>query len=62
MKAAIVALAAARTVDAEGKTTILAQDYLVALGEADAVLKQAAESAMKFPYTTLILGADGKGH
>ncbi|MCA8913130.1 MAG: hypothetical protein KDB82_15625 [Planctomycetes bacterium] len=62
VKAAIVALAAARTVDAEGKTTILAQDYLVALGEADAVLKQAAESAMKFPYTTLILGADGKGH
>lgn len=60
--AAIIALAAARTVDANAEVTILAKDYLVALGEADEVLKQAVESSLKFPYTTLILGADGKGH
>ena len=36
--------------------------FRAALGEADEVLKQAVESSLKFPYTTLILGADGKGH
>lgn len=62
VKATIIALAAARTTDAEGNTTILAQDYLVALGEADAVLNQTVVAALKLPFTTLVVGADGKGH
>lgn len=62
INAAIIALAAGRTVDAEGNVNCFAKDYLLALGEADPVLDQVIKSAMKFPYTTLILGADGKGH
>ncbi|MCB9932423.1 MAG: hypothetical protein H6841_03285 [Planctomycetes bacterium] len=62
VNAAIVALAAGRTTDAEGNVNCFAKDYLLALGEADPVLDQVVKSAMKFPYTTLILGADGKGH
>lgn len=67
VKGAIVALAAARKVHkGEGKNpdtvTILAKDYLVALGNSDPVLKQVAEAAMKTPFTTLIVGADGLGH
>jgi hypothetical protein len=59
---AIVALAAGRTVDAAGNVNCFAKDYLVALGETDEVLDQIVKSSMKFPYTTLVLGADGKGH
>lgn len=67
VKGAIVALAAARKVTkGEGKNpdtvTVLAKDYLESLGNTDPVLKQVVESALKFPYTTLIAGADGKGH
>jgi len=62
VNAAIIALAAGRTVDAEGNVNCFAKDYLLALGEADPVLDQVIKAAMKFPYTTLILGADGKGH
>jgi hypothetical protein len=62
VNAAIIALAAGRTVDAEGNVNCFAKDYLLALGESDPVLDQVIKSAMKFPYTTLILGADGKGH
>ena len=62
VNAAIVALSAGRTVDAAGNVNCFAKDYLVALGEADPVLDQVVKASMKFPYTTLILGADGKGH
>jgi hypothetical protein len=40
----------------------IAEKYLKEIGESDPVLKQVVDSALKFPYTTLILGADGKGH
>ncbi|MCB9893890.1 MAG: hypothetical protein H6839_05555 [Planctomycetes bacterium] len=62
VNAAIVALAAGRTVDEAGNVNCFAKDYLVALGESDPVLDQVVKSAMKFPYTTLVIGADGKGH
>jgi hypothetical protein len=58
INAAIIALAAART--AEG--IVIEKQYLEALGAADPVLKQIVDSAMIFPYTCLIVGADGKGH
>lgn len=57
IKAAVIALCAART---DGEP--IEKDYLKALAESDPVLKQVVESAGKFPYTTLIEGADGKGH
>ncbi|MBX3473462.1 MAG: hypothetical protein KF754_03700 [Planctomycetes bacterium] len=67
VKGAIVALAAARKVTkGEGKNpdtvVVLAKDYLTALGNTDPVLKQVVEAAIKTPFTTLIAGADGKGH
>jgi len=67
VKGAIVALAAARKIiKGEGSNpdsqVILAKDYLTALGNTDAVLKQVVDAALKFPYTTLIAGADGLGH
>lgn len=62
VKGAIIALAAARSVDAGGKVTILEENYLKALGEEDGLLKQYVDSALVFPYTCLIDGADGKGH
>lgn len=57
VKAAVIALCAART-DGEA----IEKDYLKALADSDPLLKQVVASAGKFPYTTLILGADGKGH
>jgi hypothetical protein len=62
VKAAIIALAAARTVDANGKVTVIEETYLKALAKADALLAQYVDSALVFPYTSLIEGADGKGH
>jgi hypothetical protein len=66
VKAAIIALAAARKVvvnqsgpDAEA---VLARKYLEDLGAADPLLKQVVDVALKTPWTTLILGADGRGH
>ena len=57
VKAAVIALCAART-DGEA----IEKDYLKELADSDPLLKQVVASAGKFPYTTLILGADGKGH
>lgn len=66
IKAAIVALAAARKVevvaDGPNKVTVLEKDYLKALGNTEPVLKQVVDAALAAPYTTLIVGADGKGH
>ncbi|MBE7491316.1 MAG: hypothetical protein HS108_06110 [Planctomycetes bacterium] len=67
VKGAVVALAAARKViKGEGKNpdtvVVLAKDYLQALGNSDPVLKQVVDAAVKFPFTTLIAGADGLGH
>jgi hypothetical protein len=62
VKAAIVALAAARTVDANGKVTVIEESYLKSLAKADQLLAQYVDSALIFPYTSLIEGADGKGH
>jgi hypothetical protein len=62
VKAAIIALAAARSVDASGKVTVLEESYLKVVGEQDALLKQYVDAALVFPYTSLIEGADGKGH
>jgi len=66
IQAAIVALAAARKIEhnATGPdaVTVLEKDYLIALGNSDPVLKQTVVAALKTPYTTLIKGADGKGH
>lgn len=66
VKAAVVALAAARRVTKSQSgpdvVTVLEKNYLTALGNADPVLKQVVEAAIKFPFTTLIAGADGRGH
>lgn len=66
VKAAIIALAAARHV-VESETgpdsvAVLERAYLTALGNSDPVLKQVVDSAILFPYTSLITGADGLGH
>lgn len=66
VKAAITALAAARKkneVEGELPTyTVYEEEYLKDLAESDAYLKQFVDAAIKFPYTTLIEGADGRGH
>lgn len=62
VKAAIIALAAARTVDANGKVTVIEETYLKALAASDDLLAQYVDSALIFPYTSLIEGADAKGH
>lgn len=66
VKAAVIALGAARKIipnpTGPDFKPALAEKYLKELGESDPVLKQVVDSALKFPYTTLILGADGKGH
>lgn len=68
IRAAIIALAAAREkneeLDEEGLPTytVYEEEYLKELAESDGYLKQIVDSAITFPYTTLIEGADGKGH
>ena len=62
IRGAIVALAAARGVDDDGKAVVLEEAFLKSLAEADAYYKQFVDSAILFPYTSLIDGADGKGH
>lgn len=66
VKAAIVALAAARKIaeNASGADAqaVLARKYLEDLGAADPLLKQVVDVAIKTPWTTLIMGADGRGH
>lgn len=66
VKGAIVALAAARKVVKSTMgpdvVTVLEKTYLTALANSDPVLKQVVDAALVFPYTTLIVGADGLGH
>lgn len=59
VKGCIVALAAARSSESKD-ATVYAKDYLKTLAENDAVLKQYVDGALKFPWTTLIAGADGR--
>lgn len=61
VKAAIIALCAART-GGDFDSEPIEKDYLKALAASDPLLKQVVESAGKFPFTSLIQGADGKGH
>ncbi len=66
IRACIVALAAARKVvtaeDGTKKSAVLERGYLNNLASQEPVLKQVVDSALKFPWTTLIVGADQKGH
>lgn len=66
VNAAIIALAAARNVTkvegAPDEIEIIEEEYLKELGEGDPILKQVIDSALLFPYSALISGADGKGH
>lgn len=66
VKGAVIALAAARKIAPSGSgpdgEAVLARQYLLDLAKADPVLKQVVESSLTFPYTTLIVGADGLGH
>lgn len=63
---AIVALAAAREhgfeVAALARTAMLEAKYLADLAAADPELKQYIDAAIEFPWTTLIVGADNRGH
>lgn len=64
--AAIIALAAAR-LPIEGDTSglnqgVIEKKFLNAVGVAEPVLKQIVDSALKSPYSTMIIGADGGSH
>lgn len=63
IKAAIIALSAARTVEKNlkgpDKVTVLEKEYLTALANSDPLLKQTVDAALAFPYTSMIVGADG---
>lgn len=66
VKAAVIALCGARTVvknpTGPDAVTVLQKDYLTALANSDPLLKQTIDAALVFPYTSLIVGADGLGH
>jgi hypothetical protein len=65
IKAAIIALAAARKIvqtEAGGAYLVFEKKYLEDLAEADPVLGQVIKPALQFPWTVLIKGADGRGH
>ncbi|MBZ0137484.1 MAG: hypothetical protein K8I27_14045 [Planctomycetes bacterium] len=58
---AIIAICAAREAG-DFDSEPIEKAYLKSLADSDPLLKQVVESAGKFPFSTLIQGADGKGH
>ncbi len=65
IKAAIIALAAARKIvkiETGYAQAIYAREYLNELAEADPILGQVIKPALLTPWTMLITGADGRGH
>ncbi|MEE9311680.1 MAG: hypothetical protein V3V10_04630 [Planctomycetota bacterium] len=64
--AAIIALAAAR-LPIEGDRSglqrgVIAKEFLDEVGVAEPILKQIVDSALKSPYSTMIIGANGGSH